>query len=335
MTDAPILEAVNLSQHFEIQTGLIRRETRTVKAVTDLNFDIRPGETLALVGESGCGKTTTTRLLLRLQTPTGGSVRYDGQDINQLSGAALKAYRSRVQAVFQDPWSSINPRVRIQDFVAEPLVVNENLTRGEIDRRVHEAMDAVGLRPQDARKFPHEFSGGQRQRIAIASAIVSRPRLIILDEPVSGLDVSIRSQIINLFKDLQAEYGLSYILVAHDLATTRYLADRVAVMYLGRMIEQGPTDEVFDAPAHPYTQALLSAALSADPNAPRHEIVMNGEVPSPLNPPSGCAFHPRCHRFIGDVCKTLRPQLQHQAPGRCVSCHLHDRQGRIPEDTLK
>ena len=181
MTDAPILEAVNLSQHFEIQTGLIRRETRTVKAVTDLNFDIRPGETLALVGESGCGKTTTTRLLLRLQTPTGGSVRYDGQDINQLSGAALKAYRSRVQAVFQDPWSSINPRVRIQDFVAEPLIVNENLTRGEIDRRVHEAMDAVGLRPQDARKFPHEFSGGQRQRIAIASAIVSRPRLIILD----------------------------------------------------------------------------------------------------------------------------------------------------------
>lgn len=324
MNKKPIIEVENLSKHFKMQTGFFKRETKTVKAVSGLNFDIRPGETLALVGESGCGKTTTTRMLLRLQEPTSGKILYDGKDINQLEGAELKAYRSRVQAVFQDPWSSINPRIRIHDFVAEPLVVNEKLTSGEIDRRVQEALDAVGLRPQDARKFPHEFSGGQRQRIAIASAIISRPRLIILDEPVSGLDVSIRSQIINLFKDLQAEYELSYILVAHDLATTRYLADRVAVMYLGEIIEQGTTDDVFDAPAHPYTEALLSAALSADPDEKRDEIVMNGEVPSPLNPPDGCAFHPRCHRYIGDICKTLSPVLNANKPDRSVSCHLYD-----------
>mgnify|MGYP000389171562 CR=1 FL=1 len=324
MTNLPILEAENLSKHFEVQTGLIRRETKTVKAATELNFKIREGETLALVGESGCGKSTTTRLLLKLQPPTGGRVLYDGKDINQLMGAELKAYRSRVQAVFQDPWSSINPRVRIQDFVSEPLIVNENLGAKEVERRVHEALDAVKLRPQDARKFPHEFSGGQRQRIAIASAIISRPRLIILDEPVSGLDVSIRSQIINLFKDLQAEYGLSYILVAHDLATTRYLADRVAVMYLGKIVEQGSTDDVFDAPAHPYTEALLSAALSADPTEKRTEIPMTGEVPSPLNPPTGCAFHPRCHRCMGDICKTRAPDLRTLPGDRAVSCHLHE-----------
>lgn len=324
MTNAPILEVENLSKHFEVQTGLIKRETKTVKAATELNFNICEGETLALVGESGCGKTTTTRLLLKLQTPTNGRVLYNGEDINQLKGDGLKAYRSKVQAVFQDPWSSINPRVRIGDFVSEPLIVNEKVDSNEVDRRVSEALDAVGLRPQDARKFPHEFSGGQRQRIAIASAIISRPRLIILDEPVSGLDVSIRSQIINLFKDLQAEYGLSYILVAHDLATTRYLADRVAVMYLGKIIEQGATDDVFDRPSHPYTEALLSAALSADPSEKREEIPMTGEVPSPLNPPSGCAFHPRCHRVIGDICKTRAPNLITQAKGRSVSCHLHD-----------
>jgi len=324
LNNEPILKVENLSKHFEVQTGIFKRKTKTVKAVTGLNFDIRPGETLALVGESGCGKTTTTRLLLKLQEPTGGRVLYDGKDINQLDGAELKAYRSRVQAVFQDPWSSINPRVRIHDFVSEPLVVNEKLTSGEVDRRVQEALDAVGLRPQDARKFPHEFSGGQRQRIAIASAIISRPRLIILDEPVSGLDVSIRSQIINLFKDLQAEYGLSYILVAHDLATTRYLADRVAVMYLGEIIEQGATDDIFDTPAHPYTEALLSAALSADPTEKRDEIVMNGEVPSPLNPPDGCAFHPRCHRCLGEICETRSPVINQQKLGRTVSCHLYD-----------
>ena len=323
MSGAPILQVENLSKHFDVRTGLFGRQKRTVKAVSGLNFEIGAGETLALVGESGCGKTTTTRLLLRLQTPTHGTVRFDGRDIHQLKGADLKSLRSRVQAVFQDPWSSINPRVRIRDFVAEPLIVNGKLTSGDVDTRVHAALDDVGLRPQDARKFPHEFSGGQRQRIAIASAIVTRPSLVVLDEPVSGLDVSIRSQIINLFKDLQGEYGLSYILVAHDLVTTRYLADRVAVMYLGSIVEYGATDDVFDTPAHPYTEALLSAALSADPGAVRNEIVMSGEVPSPLNPPDGCAFHPRCHRCLGDVCRTQFPALISQEQGRAVSCHLY------------
>ncbi len=322
MSDAPILEVLNLSKHFDVRTGLFGREKRTVKAVNNLNFSIGAGETLALVGESGCGKTTTTRMLLRLQDPTHGSVRFEGQDVHQLTGTGLSDYRSRVQAVFQDPWSSINPRQRVCDFVAEPLIANQKLTKAEIERKVHAALDAVGLRPQDARKYPHEFSGGQRQRIAIASAIVTRPRLIILDEPVSGLDVSIRSQVINLFKDLQAEYGLSYILVAHDLATTRYLADRVAVMYLGSIVEYGDTDQVFDTPAHPYTEALLSAALSADPNAPRNEIELTGEVPSPLNPPSGCAFHPRCRRSPGDICKKQAPTLSLLQKDHVVSCHL-------------
>lgn len=323
MSETPILDVQNLSKHFDVRTGLFGREKRTVKAVNDLNFHIGEGETLALVGESGCGKRTTTRLLLKLQNPTHGTVMFEGQDVHQLKGAALKAFRSRVQAVFQDPWSSINPRVRIGDFVAEPLVVNETLTKGEVDKRVHAALDAVGLRPQDARRYPNEFSGGQRQRIAIASAIVTRPRLIILDEPVSGLDVSIRSQIINLFMDLQAEYGLSYILVAHDLATTRYLADRVAVMYLGSIVEYGATDAIFDRPSHPYTEAPLSAALTADPSAPLNEIEMNGEVPSPLNPPAGCTFHPRCHRYVGDVCQKHVPRLTLKDQGFLVSCHIY------------
>lgn len=323
MSELPIIEVKNLSKHFDVRTGPLGREKRTVKAVKDLNFQVGKGETLALVGESGCGKTTTTRLLLKLQDPTYGSVAFAGQNVHQLKGADLKTFRSRVQAVFQDPWSSINPRVRIGDFVAEPLVVNENLTKGEVDKRVHAALSAVGLRPSDARKYPHEFSGGQRQRIAIASAIVTRPQLIILDEPVSGLDVSIRSQIINLFKDLQAEYGLSYILVAHDLATTRYLADRVAVMYLGSIVEYGPTDDIFDRPSHPYTEALLSAALSADPNAARNEIELSGEVPSPLSPPEGCAFHPRCHRHLGDVCQARAPTLNLKDMRRSVSCHIY------------
>ncbi|MFK7859171.1 MAG: ABC transporter ATP-binding protein [Granulosicoccus sp.] len=323
MSTLPIMAVEELSRHFAVRTGLFGRHKASVKAVNGLNFSIGAGETLALVGESGCGKTTTTRLLLRLQTPTHGVVRFEGKDIHQLKGASLKTYRSGVQAVFQDPWSSINPRVRIRDFVSEPLVVNETLTKDEIDKRVHAALDAVGLRPQDAKKFPHEFSGGQRQRIAIASAIVTRPKLVVLDEPVSGLDVSIRSQIINLFKDLQKEFGLSYILVAHDLATTRYLADRVAVMYLGSMVEYGNADEVFDTPSHPYTQALLSAALSADPGEVRNEIMMHGEVPSPLNPPSGCAFHPRCHRRAGDICDNQMPALTEHQPDRLVSCHLY------------
>lgn len=323
MTDRePILKVRNLSKHFQLRGSVFGGAARTIRAVSDLNFDIGAGETLALVGESGCGKTTTTRLVLRLQDPSSGVVQYRGSDIHGLKGTALKHYRSNVQAVFQDPWSSINPRVRIRDFVAEPLIVNERLSSAEIDRRVHEALEAVGLGPAHARKFPHEFSGGQRQRIAIASAMVSRPELIVLDEPVSGLDVSIRSQIINLLKDMQAEYGASYLLVAHDLATTRYLADRVAVMYFGAIVEYGDADAVFDRPRHPYTEALLSAALPDTPGAARQEIDLSGEVPSPLNPPSGCSFHPRCHRIMGELCKAEPPRLKLSASSpHAVSCH--------------
>lgn len=322
MTMEPILEARDLTQEFTLQQGLFGGQTHRVKAVSGLNFHIGKGETLALIGESGCGKTTTTRLLLRLQTPTRGTVRFGGEDIHALSGAGLKRFRSRVQAVFQDPWSSTNPRVRIRDFVAEPLVVNEKLTAGEVDRRVHEALDAVGLGPAHARKFPQEFSGGQRQRIAIASALVSRPDLIVLDEPVSGLDVSIRSQIINLFKDIQQEYEVSYLLVAHDLTTTRYFADRVAVMYLGPIVEPGATDDIFETPRHPYTEALLSAALPNTPGQRRAEISLRGEVPSPLDPPTGCAFHPRCRKVIGDICAQTAPDLVNR-DGCDLRCHLY------------
>lgn len=327
MNQSPLLKARNLSKHFDVRSSAFSRETKTVRAVNDLNFEIGKSETLALVGESGCGKTTTTRLLLRLQDPTHGTISFDGQNIHDLKGPDLKRFRSRVQAVFQDPWSSINPRVRIRDFVAEPLIVNEKLTSGEIDRRVHEALDAVGLGPTHAQKFPHEFSGGQRQRIAIASAMVSRPDLVVLDEPVSGLDVSIRSQIINLLKDMQDEYGVSYLLVAHDLATTRYLADKVAVMYLGAIVETGETDQIFDAPRHPYTEALLSAALPSSPGEKREEIALEGEVPSPLSPPSGCAFHPRCPKRVGDICSSTFPELQARADGRRLGCHLYDAEG--------
>ncbi|TNJ43276.1 ABC transporter ATP-binding protein [Phaeobacter sp. B1627] len=323
MKNPTILEARGLSKHFEVKDGFFSRETKTVRAVNDLNFEISKGETLALVGESGCGKTTTTRLLLRLQNPTQGVINFEGKDVHSLTGADLKRFRSRVQAVFQDPWSSINPRVRIRDFVAEPLIVNETLTSGEVDRRVHEALDAVGLGPAHARKYPHEFSGGQRQRIAIASAIVTRPDLVILDEPVSGLDVSIRSQIINLLKDMQQEYGISYILVAHDLATTRYLADKVAVMYLGSIIETGDTDQIFDHPRHPYTEALLSAALPSSPTEKNREIVLKGEIPSPLSPPDGCPFHPRCPKVVGNICSTAFPQLAAETPQVQVGCHIY------------
>ncbi len=324
MSAAPILEVKGLTKHFSIGGGLFAGAPSVVHAVDDVSFNLARGKTLALVGESGCGKTTLAKMLLKLLVPTAGRVVIGGKDVGAMTGATLRQFRTDVQAVFQDPWASLSPRMRVFDIIAETLVINDNLTKRELKQRVDEALTAVGLHPEQARNFPHEFSGGQRQRIAIASAIIAKPKLIILDEPVSALDVSIRSQIMNLFKDLQQEFGCSYVIVAHDLGTTRFMADQIAVMYLGKLVEVGPTDAMFDAPRHPYTQALLSAALPLRIDDNRQPVVLRGEVPSPINPPSGCAFHPRCQRFLGDSCERQIPRTTSVATGHLVSCHLHD-----------
>jgi oligopeptide/dipeptide ABC transporter ATP-binding protein len=293
-----------------------------VRAVDDISFSIAEGETFAIVGESGCGKTTMARTVLRLETPTDGKVWLEGKDVHALRGEELKRYRMLVQAVFQDPWGSLNPRMRIFDTIAEPVVVNQHVPTPELRERVHQLLVQVGLQPGHADLYPHEFSGGQRQRIALAQALISEPKLIVLDEPVSALDVSVQAQVMNLLKAIQRQRVVSYLLVAHNLATVRYLAHHLAVMYLGELVEQAETEELYQHPLHPYTRALFAAALPSEPDRWRPEDVLEGEVPSSVNPPPGCRFHTRCPLAM-DRCRVEAPKRTEAAPGHFVNCHLY------------
>jgi oligopeptide/dipeptide ABC transporter ATP-binding protein len=323
VTAEPVLEGKHLKKHFPVTKGLaLQRTVGWVRAVEDVSFAIRPGETLSLVGESGAGKTTVAKAVLLLEKLSGGNLLFHGKDVSRFGRAELKEYRSNVQAVFQDPWGSMNPRMRVKSIVAEPLVVNTTLTKKEIQYRVLELLGQVGLRPDQAELYPHEFSGGQRQRIAVARSLALNPQLVVLDEPVSALDVSIRAQIMNLLRDIQTTYGLSYLLIAHNLATVRYMSHAVAIMYLGQIVEYAEGDELFEQPLHPYTKALMSAALPAHPDDVIEEIVLSGEMPSPLNPPRGCHFHPRCPLAM-DICREVPPAVTHIGPSHQVSCHLY------------
>ena len=317
-----LLSVKNLTKHYEIKGGLLRRTLAKVHAVDDVSFDVYPGETFGLVGESGCGKTTTGRALLRLVEPTSGQVLFNGKDVLKLGGGQLKALRRDLQIMFQDPFGSLDPRMPVGDIIGEGLAVHGIGSGKERGERVRETMLQVGLRPEYARRYPHEFSGGQRQRIGIARALVLRPKLIVCDEPVSALDVSIQSQVLNLLKDLQQQFGLSYVFIAHNLAVVKYISDRIGVMYLGNLVETASAAELYREPLHPYTKALLSAIPQPNPTLKRDRIVLSGDVPSAVNPPSGCRFHTRCP-FAMDRCKVEVPLPRTMGPGHEVACHLY------------
>jgi peptide/nickel transport system ATP-binding protein/oligopeptide transport system ATP-binding protein len=324
MADQPLLEVTGLTKHFTVRsTRGLRSVSSKVHAVSDISFHIDAGETLGLVGESGSGKTTAGRCVLRLIEPTAGSVRFQGVEMVGMSRNDLRDMRRQMQIVFQDPQASLDPRLTVGSAISEPLRIQR--IAGNHDQRVAELLELVGLAPDHARRFPHEFSGGQRQRIGVARALALNPEFIVLDEPVSALDVSIQAGVINLLQDLQRELGLSYLFIAHDLSVVRHISNRIAVMYLGKLVELGPADDVYDRPAHPYTQALLSAVPEADPEfeRTRQRIVLFGDVPSPINPPSGCRFRTRCPK-AADICAEQEPALIDRGQGHPVACHFAD-----------
>jgi oligopeptide transport system ATP-binding protein len=318
-----MLQGIGLKKYFPVTSGVLGGKIRGwIKAVDGVHVQVDEGEALGIVGESGSGKTTLAKLFLLLERPTDGTLLFDGQEVRAFSRHNLARYRRSVQAVFQDPYSSLNPRMRVENIVAEPLPPEDGLSRAAIRERVAEVLELVGLRRDSAALYPHEFSGGQRQRIAIARALVTYPKFIILDEPVSALDVSIRAQILNLLKGLQERLQLAYVMIAHDLAAARYLSTRLTVMYAGKVVETGGCDEVYTAPLHPYTQALLSAALPLHPSLRRQRMILAGEVPNPLNPPSGCRFHPRCPQAMPQ-CQTDEPASKEVRSGHYTACHLY------------
>lgn len=324
-SDNPLLDVIGLKKYFPVRSGLFSRVSAWVKAVDDVSFHLHQGETLGLVGESGCGKTTVGRSILRLMEPTAGRVKFDGKDVLALKPSELRQMRRRMQIIFQDPYSSLNPRMTIGGIVREPLKIHKVATGRVLQDQVDHLFMRVGLRPEHQSRYPHEFSGGQRQRVGIARALALNPKFIVCDEAVSALDVSIQAQILNLLRDLQKEFHLAYLFITHDLNVVQYLADRIAVMYVGKFAEVAPAEDLFATPKHPYTQALLSANPVPDPAAKSKRVVLPGDVPSPLNPPEGCRFHPRCPEVM-DHCKTVEPPLIQIGPperGHQVWCHLY------------
>lgn len=320
---AELLTVKNLKKYYPITGGVLGREIGTVKAVDDVSFSVRTGETLGLVGESGCGKSTTGRSILRLIEPTAGEILFAGKSVTAMSQEELRKTRRDMQIVFQDPFASLNPRHNVEKIMEEPLIVHGIGTPAERKKRVHEMLEVVGLNSYHAKRYPHQFSGGQRQRIGIARALMLNPKLIVADEPVSALDVSIQSQVLNLMQDLQRDMSLTYLFIAHDLFVVRHISDRVGVMYLGRLVELTTSAQLYDNPLHPYTQALLSAVPTPDPEAKRERIILQGDVPSPANPPSGCTFHTRCP-LVKDVCRSVRPEFTDAGNGHFVACHLYN-----------